>query len=70
MITLELIKEYPALLTKLQRSGIKFKTDKRGKRSAWYFCYRAGRKFRLALDVAEILVASGQVDETSVLLGD
>lgn len=48
-------------------SGIEFKTNAKGKKSAYYFSYKASRKIRINLEIAEMLVASKQAEEVTLL---
>ena len=55
------------LIENIKKSGIEFRNDKNGNRIAWYFSFKAMRKFRLKLLDAEMLVASGRVEEVNDL---
>lgn len=45
------------------RLGIWFKTDRRGRPTAWYFSTGAGRAVRLPLTDAQMWIAQDQADQ-------
>lgn len=44
------------------RLQVGFKTDKNGRRYAYYYSHGAGREIRVSLDNAELWVAAGFAD--------
>jgi hypothetical protein len=47
-------------------SGIEFKTNAKGKKAAYYFSYKASRKIRINLEIAEMLVATKKAEEVTL----
>jgi hypothetical protein len=56
------------LIEAIAKSGIEFKYTAKGKKTAWYYSYKAARKFRLKLAEAEMLIATGQAEQVKELI--
>lgn len=46
------------------RLGIWFATDRKGRRVAWHFCWRAQRAIRVSVADAELWIAGDLADQT------